>query len=72
MTRPARKQTRDMTAKLLAHYACAWCGVVTRAEVLESAEGDRVCPACMDAEHAESEREDECYDGPVHEAEGWK
>jgi len=71
MTRPARKQTRDMTAKLLQHYACAWCGVVTRAEVLESVEGDRVCPACVDAEHAGAERV-ECYDGPVHVVEGWK
>jgi hypothetical protein len=76
MNRPARKlpaPTRDMTAKLLQHYACAWCGVATRTEVLEDVEGDRVCPACVDAEHAENERAEELACGPValSESEGW-
>lgn len=74
MTRAARKQvpvqTRDAFAKVLQNYACAWCGVATRTEVLEDVEGDRVCPACVDAEHAASEQDE--YRGPVHEAENWK
>lgn len=77
MTRAARKLpalTRDAFAKLLQHYACAWCGVATRTEVLEDVEGDRVCPACVDAEHAEREREDERACGPVaiSEQEEWR
>ena len=68
--KPLPALTRDAFAKTLANYACAWCGVATRTEVLEDVEGDRVCPACVDAEHAERERDE--YRGPVHEAEGWK
>ena len=71
MSRPAPKLTRDACAKVLRHYACAWCGVVTRAEVLEELDGDRVCPGCADEEHAAREADEGAYTGPVHEAEGW-
>jgi hypothetical protein len=76
MTRTAHKlptQTRDAFAKVLQHCACAWCGVATRTEVLEDVEGDRVCPACVDAEHTENERAEELACGPValSESEGW-
>jgi hypothetical protein len=75
MNRPARNvpaETRDAFAKVLRHYACAWCGVTTRVEVLESIDGDRVCPGCADEEHAARERADEQYDGPVHVVEEWR
>jgi uncharacterized Zn finger protein (UPF0148 family) len=71
-TAPLPALTRDMTAKLLRDYSCAWCGVVTRVEVLEQVDGDRVCPACAEQEHREQERREGEYTGPVHEAEGWK
>ena len=66
------KLTRDAFAKVLRDYSCAWCGVVTRAEVLEHVDGDRVCPTCADEEHAKQEAAENDYRGPVHEAEGWK
>ena len=66
------KLTRDAFAKVLRDYACAWCGVVTRAEVLEHVDGDRVCPECADREHAEREAEENAYNGPLYLEEGWK
>jgi rubrerythrin len=68
----APTQTRDAFAKVLAHYACAWCGVVTHADVLEDVEGDRVCPACADAEHREQEaREGDGRPVAMSESEEW-
>lgn len=67
----APELTRDMLAKTLRDYSCAWCGVATRVEVLEDFDGDRVCPSCADEEHAAREADEGAYTGPVHEAEGW-
>jgi hypothetical protein len=64
--------TRDAFAKVLRHYACAWCGVSTRAEVLEGIEGERVCPACVDEDHREREAlEGDGRPVAISESEGW-
>ena len=66
-------QTRDAFAKTLKHYACAWCGVSTRAEVLEGIEGERVCPACVDEDHREQEaREGDDRPVAMSESEEWR
>jgi hypothetical protein len=71
--KPLPTQTRDAFAKVLRHYACAWCGVVTHAEVLEDVEGERVCPACVDEDHREREAlEGDGRPVAISESEEWR